>query len=88
MADQEMILRISKSLFENSDYNWSWASTKNYNKLMEHQKEIINNLVKAAIKAMRDPTEKMLEAGDNLLNDTVECSTNVWQSMIDAILND
>ena len=31
-----------------------------------------------------EPTEAMLEAGDALLDDTVECAHNVWNAMIAA----
>ena len=31
-----------------------------------------------------EPTEAMLEAGDDLLDDTVECAHNVWHAMLAA----
>lgn len=34
----------------------------------------------------REPTQAMLDAGDDLLDDTVECARNVWRAMLDAAL--
>jgi len=45
---------------------------------------------RAAIEAMREPTEKMLEAGDLPGWDdyvTAGLSKEIWQAMIDAALN-
>jgi len=40
----------------------------------------------AAITAMREPTEKMLRAGEKC--DTIELEKDTWQAMIDAIIGE
>ncbi len=54
--------------------------------LSETSREVWRDSVRAAIAAMREPTEEMKDAGDDLMDDTVECSHNVWNAMIDAAL--
>lgn len=43
-------------------------------------------IVRAVIKAMREPTEKMLEAGTDVGPD--RAPSEYWYAMIDAIINE
>ena len=70
----EMIERVVAALIEEAPEVKTWVRACQL------------GLVRAAIEAMRIPTVEMLNAGDQLLDDTVECAHNVWNAMIDEAL--
>lgn len=68
--DNEMIERVATAITER-------RTCREYNSI---------ELAIAAIKAMREPTEKMIEAG---LNCYMDCSNEeVWKAYINAIIGD
>lgn len=79
----EMIERVSKAIHDSDE--WPWASTKIFDELEDHQKEIFYKFAMAAIKAMREPTEEMcmVDAPDMPAGGSIE---EVWKAMIDEIL--
>jgi len=52
----------------------------------EHVVEIGRIAARAAIEAMREPTEAMLEAGDTAMTRNHDTSEDAWPAMIDAAL--
>ena len=48
----------------------------------------INNMARAAILAMREPSEKMIDAGQLTFLDTIETSGDCYCAMIDAALKE
>lgn len=74
----EMIERVSKAIHDSDE--WPWASTKIFDELEDHQKEIFYKFAMAAIKAMREPTEEMCEASFDSIGE------HAWKAMIDEIL--
>jgi len=40
----------------------------------------------AALKALREPKQQMMEAGDKWTNHHADCVYSIWQAMIDAAL--
>ena len=53
-----------------------------------HSGRLHGELAKAAIKAMREPTEKMINATDCIDPAEAQWSKEIWQDMIDAVIND
>lgn len=60
----------------------------------EEQREYWRGIARAAIEAMREPTDAMVEAGFDAGDDTVQGYSenadpqDTWQSMIDAAINE
>lgn len=83
----EMIERVAKAIFK--DYDWSFAPKAPFEEQELHLQEIFRNLAKAAIAAMREPTDAMVKAAwrRNDDNDGKEADRENWQSMIDAALS-
>ncbi len=75
MSGNEMIERVAKAMHQ------SHGILLPYDLLSERQKEPLLIHAKAAITAMREPTEKMIFAPDRSGN------KEIWQAMIDAALN-
>jgi hypothetical protein len=75
MPDQEMIERVAKAIKD----DWLANNSKNID-------EFFKSLSKAAIKAMRKPTKKMINIEE--LPYSLGEMKDYWQSMIDSILND
>ena len=69
-----MIERVARALY--NDYDW--AKEKGMISLM-------HNTAKTAIEAMREPTEKMIDAGAYDLDMTIKTQ---YQNMIDAALKE
>lgn len=76
MPDQEMIDRVARAI------------ETELNKLNDPSNAggFIDNYALTAIKAMREPTEKMIKKAKNYGFNTD--SITIYQSMIDSILND
>lgn len=73
----EMIERVGKAMAD--------AVALNY----DNNQAIFDLYAKAAIKAMREPTEEMINAADN--SDSLECGSSAygcWQAMIDKVLEE
>lgn len=80
--DNEMIERVAEAL------TGSKLDTWHPNVQAQLKEQALN-----VIKTMREPTEKMLDAGADIdINDEYRIGTSVtqlvWQSMIDSITND
>lgn len=82
--DNEMIERVIKASFD------CWAKDKGKNfvvtDLSDSEYSFAVKHAIAIIKAMREPTEKMLIAGSKIDTETLEWDT--WQAMIDAVISD
>lgn len=78
MADQEMIERCAIAIKEAQ-----WGKRIPWEECDDHFKIIKREQAKAAIQAMREPTEKMITKG-YAVRPTEKC----WRTMIDAVLND
>lgn len=89
--DNEMIERVAKAIFEKryeaagTYQNLKWEDYKGKEFYMEDARQ--------AIKAMREPTEKMVDkggytysTGDGMILD--QAAKECWQTMIDCIVND
>lgn len=84
--DNEMIERVAKAIFtkryeEHGTYkNLKWETYR--------AKEFYLEDARQAIKAMREPTEKILSAGayySTAQSGVYDCD-DVWKSMIDAVI--
>ena len=82
--DKEMIERIIKASFD----CWNERRGLNYtvDDLSDSEREFAELHALAIVKAMREPTEKMIKAGQYI--DTVNLEKDIWQAMIDAVIND
>lgn len=89
--DNEIIKRVTKAAYENFMSGLIGCCEPSWKQLPIPHKERLIAAQLAAIKAMREPTEKMKVAGsidpgsggpDN------GYKTEVWQSMIDVIIGD
>ena len=87
--DNEMIERVAEAIFKKryeADGTYrllKWADYKGKDFYLED--------AKAAIKAMRDPTEKMCNQGAMEMPDydpTNDDAKTCWINMIDAVIND
>lgn len=85
--DDEMIERCAKAAYEKFNENLIGCCEESWDKLEESFKLRMIEAQVAAIKSMREPTEKMniivgpdMPAGGSVIE--------VWQSVIDSILND
>ena len=78
----EIIDRVATAIFD--DYDWSFVPQGGFAEQELHVQEIFRNLAKAAIKAMREPTEAMCDAADWQQQSEV----NQYQRAIDAALVD
>lgn len=81
--DNEMIERCAKIL---APMSWNTLNTNCDTKTSKKKREQSLEFSKRFIAAMREPTEKMLEAGIMLGPD--KSPDEYWQAMIDAITND
>jgi len=43
-------------------------------------------IARAALKALREPTQQMMKAGDKWTNHHADCVYSIWQAMIDTAL--
>lgn len=99
--DNEMIERVAKGMFCHLSTNRN--PSQNWDQLILNPQHFLTiahykNLAIAAIKAMREPTEKMIEAGREAISSCYSLAPGegfdeepapiVWTEMIDAILND
>lgn len=75
-----MVERVARAIYEgrNGPRCMAWSRHSN-----EHRRPYIDD-ARAAIEAMREPTEEMLFAADWLENGT----RAAWQAMIDAALSE
>lgn len=83
--DNEMIERVAEAIYNDTKSNYK--EFEPYSELYPRTKSIYIMQARAAIKAMREPTEKMLEAGITRAK-TVTGAVNCYQAMIDVIIND
>lgn len=75
MPDEEMIERVANEIMK-----IHWDDPDGDDGL-----KIYYRMSRAAIKAMREPTKKMLDAGESVMqdyNDSADC----WDAMIEAII--
>ncbi len=84
--DNEMIERVAEGLWENDKWHSNFKSI-NKNHMLWHKKKYFIEQARAAIKAMREPTENMCYAGDADAGN-VNRAKACYQSMIDCIIND
>lgn len=82
--DKEMIERVAKVL---SPQSWAALNTPCDTKAKVKRREASLDFAKQAIAAMREPTEKMLEASEPSLEEG-SSAYGCWRNMIDAILGD
>lgn len=84
--DNEMIERCCTELAQQREQNGAMP----YSAYSKHSKSALREDVVSVIKAMREPTEKMLEAGSfiDTAQSGVYSSNDVYTAMIDSILND
>jgi len=74
----EMVERIAKTLAEYGKQSPWW------NSLSRQSKDRFRGQARAAIEAMREPTEEMWDAGA----DAAEHNQGPWEAMIDAALGE
>ncbi len=93
--DNEMIERVAKAICKSGKFETGQGTCAilcmdqlgDARNDCQHAKHIHEKLAVAAIKAMREPTEKMCSIDAPDMPGGGEVS-EIWQSMIDAILND
>lgn len=71
----EMVERVARAMFE-ADRGGSWDDVR------ENSKAMWRSFARAAIEAMREPTEAMINVGWRSMND----ERLPWEVMIDAAL--
>lgn len=94
--DNEMIERVAEAIYNDTKSNYK--EFEPYSELYPRTKSIYIMHARAAIKVMREPTEKMTMAGcecnptqwnkNTDLGFAADVANAVWIYMIDAILND
>lgn len=85
--DNKMIERVAEAIYNNTKNNYNnYKEFEPYSELYPRTKSIYIVHAKAAIQAMREPTEKMREAGCDIGPD--RSPEEYYNAMIDAILND
>lgn len=78
MSDS-MIEKVAKAIWESQHGPWEMAS--------EAGKRSLRVEARAAIKAMREPTDEMIHAGNNAMV-YIDCTAlNVWRAMHDRLTN-
>lgn len=77
----EMIVRVARAIFQNERKDGDWHS------LNKNGQDYYCECAKAAIAAMREPTEEMLFAGDDQLQEMMSAIIT-WEKMIDAALKE
>ncbi len=104
MSDKEMIERCAKALWDEDqimrtkfDFSnsilfgmkgpISWNHINSVHVIPEIAQEYRDKVI-AVIKAMREPTEKMLKAGTQDDDDYNDDITLAYQAMIDAVINE
>lgn len=90
--DYEMIERVAKALFEHASVGHI-LNLAQYSDLKERNKELWKASAIIAIKAMREPTEKMktLVTDDIVITDKCYyCGGHIqgWRAMIDAVIGE
>jgi hypothetical protein len=75
----EMVERVARAIYAagKDDYAWPW------DELNETRKEGVRDVARAAIAAMREPTEAMLQAGSDIAH---VVTLDDWEYMIDEAL--
>ncbi len=88
----EMIERVAKAIYEEDD---AWSSAFPWPQMpsIEQSAENYRRIAKAAIMAMRDPTEGMVDAGADGMTYTQDLTFSkmarfAWRDMIDAALKE
>ncbi|MBR2268746.1 hypothetical protein [Sphingobium sp.] len=79
----EMIERVAKAIYEEDDpwhKAWPWPNLNE----SQGSPEPYRRIAAAAIKAMREPSEAMIEAGQQ--TDETITAVDVYRAMIDAAL--
>ena len=85
MPDKEMIERCVKASFD----CWNKHNGLNYvaDDMSSGEKEFAEKHIIAIIKAMREPTEKMIKAGSSMA-DGGGGAIFIYEEMIDAVINE
>ncbi len=91
--DNEMIERCAKSICKSGRFETGQGTCSllcmdqlgSARRDCKHAANLHGELAKSIIKAMREPTEKMLDAGRNNYQ---HGSAVAYQSMIDAVINE
>lgn len=96
--DNEMIERVAEAICNSRQtlrYNGTISTKWRAPEMSKGYIEDCITFAKAAIKAMREPTEKMMISAENKYAELLTFSDKeesgsylVWQSMIDAIINE
>ena len=94
--DNEMIERVAKVICKSNKFETGEGTCSlicmdqlgNARKDCYHAKNIHKDSTIVIIKAMREPTEKMIDAGLEHELGGVNGVTDIYTAMIDAILND
>lgn len=81
MAEQSMVERVAKALFESAVDDRQWANADIYAYKDTSLRELYLAKARAAIDAMREPTAEMIGA----MEDSYQ-PDEVWRAMIDAAL--
>ena len=87
--DSEMIERVIKASFDCWKEHREDKSHFTIDDMSEEEREFARRHAIAIIKAMREPTDKMIEAAiENFDEDYIEDIQLIWRDMIDAITGD
>lgn len=87
MPDEEMIYRCIAALVETvGGTYYRYENDKPHMVLFDRTVSDIDDVVIAIIKAMREPTEKMIKAADVGMQSDFYPPDMTWQIMIDEIL--
>jgi hypothetical protein len=76
----EMIERVAMAIFRNGIGELVWSSGS------DEQHEAAFRQARAAIEAMREPTDEMMDAGREKTNWGPHGTDECWRAMIDATL--
>ncbi len=88
ISARTMVERVAIAMFDKGE-KWTTMGGQHWDTAPEVQKQVLRAQARAAIEALREPTEAMLatlSAKDKLWRDTN--STEVWQAFIDGALKE
>ncbi len=82
-----MIDRVARAIYAATGPEGSNATHGNFDILLPELQDDIRNWARAAIEAMREPTDEMDDAGEAMRDQCDHLSAmNAWHAMIDAAL--
>lgn len=78
----EMVERVARAIAEEIN-GGKFDDARWYN---DDQRDVHRRRARAAIEAMREPTEAMLTAGDSAMIRKDDAAADAWQAMVDEAL--